>query len=187
MRLQPTAQGRTGRAFLRGVILLTGILTTPCGSAEVYTGVGEYGVRWFSDVAPAANTPYQVVVLEAKPRPLESDGAKSAAVAGEVSDDPSGKTSPPTPDPLSHTGEAFRSVSGSATPPAKRPRAQRVSRAQRATAALEKRCQRYATALRKIRDQRRAGYSAAQDRNLRQRRQTLQEKQFNECSQVRTW
>lgn len=175
------------------ITLLLAALMVPLASAEVYTGVGKYGVRWFSDSPPAANTSYQVVSLDTVPvtNVDEAAEADSAATATSGKTDKAGRVergSHKRGKRLSVLQDAISAKPDTSAKSAMRSRKKtRPSRAQIIENAQQKRCLRYETALRKIRDQRRAGYTAAQDRKMRQRRQELQEKQFTECSHVRVW
>lgn len=137
--------------------------------AEVYTGVGAHGVRWFSDVRPAAGVAYDVVqTTSATATPVtvapdqEVDKGKKKASSAKTND---------------IHAESHADTPGAAAKA--RPRSSRVEAQEKAR---QKRCRGYETALRKLRAQRRAGYTVEQDRKQRQRRAELQEKQYSECS-----
>lgn len=166
-RMTQACRGRLGIT-----LLMVAALSMPA-SAEVYTGMGAHGVRWFSDIPPDTGVDYKVVQLKSAtppPTPVvpdqESGGSKTSIQTEK-------DTLPPSPAPRAKR----RADPPAVTPTSRSPR----SRADRQNEARQKRCRQYETALRKLRAQRRAGYTAEQDRKQRQRRAELQEKQYAEC------
>lgn len=162
MQWRVNACGGVGRLLLLMVASLPMV-----AAAEVYTGVGAHGVRWFSDTPPAQGAHYDVVQITVTPPPA----------AGALPDQ--GRN---TPKVRKNAGARAKPDDVRVAPPADKSAAsprQRIRRTQ--DEARQQRCRSYETALRKLRAQRRTGYTAEQDRRQRQRRAELQEKQYHEC------
>lgn len=180
-----TQQRQGGTWGWRGVwtIWITGLigaLVPVVAGADVYTGVNAHGIRWFSDVAPVDGSAYRSLSVAVPPvaqaadvRQPDREQEATSPVKTQQKKRRQAKKSP---------GDSPRAVMPSPAQMTHK-RQVRVDQASiKSEKAQQERCRHYDAALRKIRAQRRAGYTAAQDRKLRERRQSLQEKQFAECS-----
>ncbi len=176
---QGGTRGRRG-IWTVGITCLIAALLPEVVGADVYTGVSVHGIRWFSDVAPVDGSAYRSLSVAVPPVPEAAEGKKIDQEQVALS---------PVKTHQKKRRQGKKSSGGS--PPAALSRPRQVTHNKRdrfghasakSEKAQQKRCRNYEAALRKIRAQRRAGYTAAQDRKLRERRQSLQEKQFAECS-----
>lgn len=218
---------KTRLVFVCGMLALVGVATAPVStslageaSAEetlvkeplmkgsspeastgksVYTGVDHYGVRWFSDAAPASGVHYTTLNLPDKPVPVDAttaaDETVKAAQANVAGTTAAEDASVAVIKPNKKARRSAKQGASASTQKAAafgervnlakssvRSRARTVDRAaEREARQQARRCQRYEADLRKIADQLRAGYHARTGRKLHQRQRQLEDQQYAEC------